>query len=75
MTWKPKDEPMTSIVLTRPHTHAGTSYGIGERIEVDAATAEWLLANGIAVPEAKPVRTPTEPPGNSSLTQRKEPKQ
>jgi lysozyme len=39
---------MTRLVLTRPHTHAGKSYGIGDRIEVDADAAEWLLANDIA---------------------------
>jgi len=62
---------MTRLILTRPHTHAGKSYGLGDRIEVDADAADWLLANDIAVREPKPVRTETE----LSPIQRKEPKQ
>jgi hypothetical protein len=66
---------MTRLVLTRPHTHAGKSYGPGDRIEVDADAAEWLLANDIAARELKPVRTPTDPSVDLSPIQRKEPKQ
>ena len=33
---------MTRIVLTCPHTHAGKSYGIGDRIEVDADRARGV---------------------------------
>ena len=66
---------MTRLVLTRPHTHAGKSYGPGDRIEVDADTADWLLANDIAARELKPVRTPTDPSLDLSPIQRKEPKQ
>jgi hypothetical protein len=62
---------MTRLVLTRPHTHAGKSYGIGDRIEVDADAAEWLLAHDIATREPRPART--EP--DLSPIQRKEPKQ
>jgi hypothetical protein len=62
---------MTRLVLTRPHTHAGKSYGPGDRIEVDADAAEWLLAHDIATRELKPVRA--EP--DLSPIQRKEPKQ
>ena len=61
----------TRLVLTRPHTHAGKSYGPGDRIEVDADTAEWLLAHDIATREPKPARTETDLPP----IQRKEPKQ
>jgi len=62
---------MTRLVLTRPHTHAGKSYGPGDRIEVDADTAEWLLAHDIATREPRPART--EP--DLLPIQRKEPKQ
>lgn len=62
---------MTRLVLTRPHTHAGKSYGPGDRIEVDADTAEWLLVHDIATREPKPART--EP--DLLPIQRKEPKQ
>lgn len=66
---------MTRLVLTRPHTHAGKFYGPGDRIEIDADAAEWLLANDIAAREPKPVRTPTDPSVDLSPIQRKEPKQ
>ena len=62
---------MTRLVLTRPHSHAGKSYGTGDRIEVDADAAEWLLARDIATREPKPVRTETD----LLPIQRKEPKQ
>ena len=69
---------MTSIVLTRPHTHAGKSFKAGERLDVDGGTADWLIANGIArhdrqpVPELQPQGDgmPLEP----KTTQRKESK-
>ena len=48
---------------------------VGDRIEVDADAAEWLLANDIAAREPKPVRTPTDPSVDLSPIQRKEPKQ
>jgi len=66
---------MTRLVLTRPHTHAGKFYGPGDRIEVDADAAEWLLANDVAAREPKPVRTATDPSVDFSPIQRKEPKQ
>lgn len=42
---------MTPVVLTRPHTHAGTLYPPGARLAVDATTAEWLIANDVATAE------------------------
>ena len=54
---------MTRVVLLRPHTHAGKPYGVRDRIEVDSATADWLVSQGIAaldpapaavLPESKP---------------------
>lgn len=38
---------MPQLVLLKPHTHAGKPAAIGDRIEVDASTAEWLLAHEI----------------------------
>ena len=66
---------MTRLALTRPHTHAGKSYGPGDRSDVDADAADWLLANDIAAREPKPVRIPTDPAVDLSPIQRKEPKQ
>lgn len=62
---------MTHIVLTRPHTHAGKTYGVGDRIEIDAPSADWLIAHGIATPEPTAPAFEPEP----KPLQRKEPKQ
>jgi hypothetical protein len=62
--------PMTRLVLKRPHTHAGTPHARGDRIEVDASTADWLLAHDIAAPEPTAPKADTEP----KPTLRKEPK-
>lgn len=66
---------MTQLVLTRPHTHAGKTYGAGDRIEIDATSADWLIAHGIATPE--PTVPAPEPMTDSEPKplQRKEPKQ
>ena len=61
---------MPRIQLIREHTHAGKVYAVGDRLEVDATTAEWLLAHDIAVTEPRPARTETELPS----IPRKEPK-
>lgn len=53
-SFHPRISPMTHVRLTRLHTHAGLAYAPGERLEVDAATAEWLIANDVASPDAKP---------------------
>ena len=72
---------MTDLVLSRPHTHAGKAYGSGDRIDVDAPTADWLIAHGIAVPPAP--LNPSATPATESISaplpepkplQRKEPK-
>jgi hypothetical protein len=66
---------MTQLVLTGPHTHAGRAYGVGDRIEIDATSADWLIARGIATPEPTvPAPEPITDPEPKTL-QRKEPKQ
>ena len=40
---------MPQLVLLKPHTHAGKPGAIGDRIEVDASTAEWLMTHAVAV--------------------------
>ena len=61
---------MTRVVLLRPHTHAGKLYGVRDRIEVDSATADWLVSQGIAALDPTPASTPLE----SKPHYRKEPK-
>jgi hypothetical protein len=42
---------MPQLILSKSHIHAGKFFGIGESLDVDAPTSEWLLAQGIARPE------------------------
>ena len=66
---------MTHLVLTRPHTHAGKAHGVGDRIAIDATSADWLITHGIATPEPTVhAREPITDPEPKPL-QRKEPKQ
>lgn len=68
---------MTRLVLKRPHTHAGKAFEAGDRIDVDATTANWLIAHGIAAPGAAPPKADPEPADlkpDLSRSQRKEPK-
>ncbi len=64
---------MPPLVLTRPHTHAGKTYGVGDRIEIDATSADWLIAHDIAAPE--PTAPTAKPIPEPKPLQRKEPKQ
>jgi hypothetical protein len=68
---------MTQLVLKRPHTHAGKAFQAGDRIDADATTADWLMAHGVAAPDA--VRPKAEPEPSDlkpdlPRSQRKEPK-
>ena len=72
---------MTSLVLIRPHTHAGKPRQPGERLDVESSTADWLIANGIARHDRQPAPEP-QPQGDGTpiepirpiTTQRKESK-
>ena len=61
---------MTRVVLLRPHTHAGRLHGARDRIEVDSATADWLVSQGIAALDPAPAAAPLDP----KPPYRKEPK-
>ena len=70
--------PMTSLVLIRPHTHAGKPLQPGERLDVESSTADWLIANGIARHDRQHAFVP-QPQGDGAsiepkITQRKESK-
>lgn len=52
---------MTRLVLKRPHTHAGQALQAGDRIDVEATTADWLIAHGVAAPDAVPPKVDPEP--------------
>ena len=54
-------KPMTALVLQQPHTHAGKTYAAGDRLEADPASADWLVANGIARPVLTPDHLSPEP--------------
>lgn len=68
---------MTRLVLKRPHNHAGKAFQAGDRIDVEAATADWLIAQGVAAPDAVPPKADPEPADlkpDLPRSQRKEPK-
>lgn len=37
-----------TIELLKPHTHAGVSFAPGDPLDVDEATARWLIEAGVA---------------------------
>ncbi|EPW2942125.1 DUF7210 family protein [Pseudomonas aeruginosa] len=56
-----------TLELIKPHTHAGVLHAAGSRLDVDEATARWLIEHGVA----KPTEAPDEPSGKSQPTARK----
>jgi hypothetical protein len=56
--------PNLSIELLQPHIHAGRRFAAGERLDLHAASARWLIAQGVArlvtpessIPSLKPSR-------------------
>ncbi len=47
---------MTEIELIKPHTHAGVLHASGDILQLDEATARWLIEQGVAhliVPETQ----------------------
>ena len=68
---------MPRLVLNRPHTHAGKAFQAGDRIDIEATTASWLIAHGVAAPDAVPLKAdpePADPTPDLPRSQRKEPK-
>jgi hypothetical protein len=39
-----------NIELLKPHTHAGTPLVPGDRLDLDEASARWLIDAGVAKP-------------------------
>ncbi len=37
-----------TVELIQPHTHAGQDYPPGAMLELDEATARWLIERGVA---------------------------
>ena len=37
-----------SIELLKPHTHAGKRLAVGDRLDLNDASARWLIAQGVA---------------------------
>lgn len=56
-----------TLELIKPHTHAGVLYAAGSRLDVDEATARWLIERGVA----KPAEAPDEPGVKPQPTARK----
>ncbi len=50
------------IELLKPHTHAGQRLATGDRIELNEASARWLIAQGVARPVTPDAPTPSLKP-------------
>jgi len=44
-----------TLELIKPHTHAGVLYATGSRLDVDEATARWLIDHAVAKEDAQEV--------------------
>jgi len=66
--------PMTPIVLTQAHTHAGQAHKAGQRLDVDASSAAWLIQNGIARHDRAQPQGEGSSPKPITTTHRKESK-
>ena len=44
-----KPDRLITVMLQKPHTHAGIDLMPGATIDVDAPTAKWLVDMGIGV--------------------------
>ena len=64
---------MPFVTLKQPHTHGGVAHRAGERIEVDANAAHWLVDLGIATADATADSAPRDPaPQSKTFTKSKE---
>jgi hypothetical protein len=50
-----------SIELLKPHTHAGKRLAVGDRLDLNEASARWLIGQGVAkaaspATDSKPTR-------------------
>lgn len=42
----------SGVTLLKPHTHEGVDFPTGAKLDVDAATAQWLQDNQVIEPAA-----------------------
>lgn len=56
-----------NIELLKPHTHAGANFAPGHQLDLDEATALWLIEAGVA----KAAAALDEPPIKPQSTTRK----
>ncbi|CAK7018529.1 MULTISPECIES: DUF7210 family protein [Burkholderiales] len=47
-----------TVELIKPHTHAGVRYAPGTHLDVDEATARWLIDHAVALEVAVADATP-----------------
>jgi hypothetical protein len=53
------------IELLKPHTHAGKRRASGDRLDLNDASARWLIAQGVAKRQRPP---PTSKPARRDAT-------
>ena len=49
------------VTLLKPHTDAGADYQPGDTLDVDEATAQWLIEHGVAEALPQPQPEPRKP--------------
>lgn len=50
-----------TLELIKPHTHAGVRYAPGVHLDVDEATARWLIDHAVATKVAQEVAQEVRP--------------
>ena len=58
------------IDLLKPHTHAAKSHAVGDRLELNEASARWLIAQSVAKTAASAIDSkPNRRDATSGTTQ------
>lgn len=55
----PEPQPLVTVTLLKPHTHAGVEYDAGADIEVDAPTQGFLIRAAVIADPAATTETAT----------------
>ena len=56
------------IELLKPHTHAGKRLAVGDRLELNEASARWLIVQGVAKAATAPVAATETKPNRRDAT-------
>lgn len=66
---------MTAVILLHNHTHADIPHVAGDRLDVDASTAAWLVAHDVAeLAEPSTLRSAAPAAGEPATAPARKPK-